>query len=89
VHSFEPTDQLADELRYFSQCILTDRFPEPSGLEGVQDVRVVEAIYRSARDGRPVTLPRVARADAPPGPPAPTGAAPDLRVSVPDQRQAS
>jgi hypothetical protein len=25
----------------------------------------VEAIYRSARDGRPVTLPRLARVDAP------------------------
>ena len=89
VHSFEPTDQLADELQYFSHCILTDRFPEPSGLEGVQDVRIVEAIYRSARDGRPVTLPRVARADAPSGSPPPAGAAPDPRVTVPDQRQAS
>jgi hypothetical protein len=28
-------------------------------------VRIVEAIYRSARDGRPVTLPRLARVDAP------------------------
>jgi hypothetical protein len=25
---------------------------------------MVEAIYRSARDGRPVTLPRLARVDA-------------------------
>ena len=28
-------------------------------------MRMVEAIYRSARDGRPVTLPRLARVDAP------------------------
>jgi glucose-fructose oxidoreductase len=89
VLSFEPTDQLADELRYFSHCILADRAPEPSGLEGVQDVRIVEAIYRSARDGRPVTLPRVARTDALAGPPPPIGASPDLRVPVPDHRQAS
>jgi hypothetical protein len=27
-------------------------------------VRLVEAIYRSARDGRPVTLPRLARPEA-------------------------
>ena len=50
---------------------------------------VLEAIYRSARDGRPVTLPRVARTDALAGPPPPIGASPDLRVPVPDHRQAS
>ena len=65
--TFEPTDQFAAELVYFSNCIHDNRQPEPSGVEGLQDVRIVEAIYRSARDGRPVTLPRVARVD-----PAPT-----------------
>ncbi|MGH7277200.1 MAG: Gfo/Idh/MocA family protein, partial [Candidatus Rokuibacteriota bacterium] len=49
--TFEATDQFAAELSYFSNCILYDRAPEPSGLEGLQDVRIVEAIYRSARDG--------------------------------------
>jgi glucose-fructose oxidoreductase len=55
---FEPADQLAAEIEYFSRCILDSRTPEPSGLDGLRDVRIVEAIYRSARDGRPVTLPR-------------------------------
>ena len=63
--TFEPTDPFAAELTYFSDCILNDRHPEPSGIDGLQDIRIVEAIYRSARDGRPVTLPRLARADAP------------------------
>jgi glucose-fructose oxidoreductase len=63
-HRFDPTDQLALEVSYFSECVLHDRQPEPSGLDGLQDVRIVEAIYRSARDGRPVTLPRTARVDA-------------------------
>jgi glucose-fructose oxidoreductase len=89
VLSFEPGDPLAPELRYFSHCILTDRVPEPSGLEGLQDVRVVEAIYRAARDGRPVTLPRVAPAETSPGPPSPGGPAPELHPALPDQRQAS
>jgi len=66
--SFEPTDQFAAELSYFSTCILHDREPEPSGVQGLQDVRLVEAIYRSARDGRPVTLPRLARPEAMSGP---------------------
>lgn len=67
--SFEPTDQFAAEISYFSSCILQDRQPEPSGIEGLQDVRLVEAIYRSARDGRPVTLPRLARPEPAPTPP--------------------
>jgi predicted dehydrogenase len=61
--SFEPTDQFAADLSYFSTCILQDREPEPNGVHGLQDVRLVEAIYRSARDGRPVTLPRLARSE--------------------------
>jgi predicted dehydrogenase len=50
-------DQFAPELLYFSDCILNDREPEPSGAEGMQDVRIVEALYRSAKSGRAVTIP--------------------------------
>jgi predicted dehydrogenase len=81
--TFEPTDPFAAELTYFSDCILQDRAPEPSGLEGLQDVRIVEAIYRSARDGRPVTLPRIVRADAPA-----TAEQQEMRKPVADRRQA-
>ena len=49
-------DQFAPELLYFSDCILNDRDPEPSGLEGLIDVAIVEALYRSAKTGRPVSL---------------------------------
>ena len=49
-------DQFAPELLYFSDCILKDREPEPSGEEGLQDVRIVQALYESARSGRPVTI---------------------------------
>jgi glucose-fructose oxidoreductase len=80
--TFEPTDQFAAELSYFSTCIVQDRVPEPSGIEGLQDVRLVEAIYRSARDGRPVTLPRLARPEAVPA------AEADLRKAMLDRRQA-
>jgi glucose-fructose oxidoreductase len=75
--SFAPSDAFAATIAYFSDCILNDRAPEPSGVEGLQDVRIVEAIYRSARDGRPVTLPRLARVDNPPA--AAPGAALDRR----------
>ena len=49
-------DQFAPELLYFSDCILQDRQPEPSGEEGLQDVRIVEALYESARTRRPVSI---------------------------------
>jgi len=81
---FEPVDQFAAEITYFSDCLLNDRQPEPSGIEGLQDVRIIEAIYRSSRDGRPVTLPRLARVDAVPS------AEQDMRNKLSsDRRQAS
>jgi glucose-fructose oxidoreductase len=79
--TFEPVDAVAAELAQFSNSVLRDVVPEPSGIEGLTDVRIVEAIYRSARDGRPVTLPRLARVEAPP-------AEQELR-KVADRRQAS
>ena len=50
-------DQFAPELLYFSDCVLRNREPEPSGEEGLQDVRIVEALYESAKKGRAVRLP--------------------------------
>ena len=50
-------DQFAAVLLYFSDCILKDRVPEPSGEEGLQDVRIVEALYKSARTGGEVSIP--------------------------------
>jgi glucose-fructose oxidoreductase len=49
-------DQFAPELLYFSDCIIMNRTPEPSGEEGLQDVRIVQALYESARTGRPVAI---------------------------------
>jgi predicted dehydrogenase len=49
-------DQFAPELLYFSDCILNDREPESSGEEGLQDVRIVQALYQSARAGHPIAI---------------------------------
>jgi glucose-fructose oxidoreductase len=54
--SYKRGDQFAPELKYFSDCILTGREPEPSGEEGWCDVRVVEALLESARTRQPVEL---------------------------------
>ena len=55
--SFAKRDQFAAELVYFSDCVLKDKEPEPSGQGGLADVRIVEAIYESARTKRSVHLP--------------------------------
>ena len=55
--TFPKRDQFAAELVYFSDCILKDKDPEPSGYEGLLDVRVIQAIYESIRTGRAVRLP--------------------------------
>jgi glucose-fructose oxidoreductase len=54
-------DQFAPELLYFSDCIQNDRKPEPSGEEGMQDVQIVQALYRSAKSGKAVKIPAAAR----------------------------
>lgn len=53
---FGKSDQFAPELLYFSDCILKDRDPEPSGEEGLADVRVIEGMQQSITNGRWVSL---------------------------------
>jgi glucose-fructose oxidoreductase len=60
-------DQFAPELLYFSDCILKDRAPEPSGEEGLQDVRIVEALYESAATGKAIDIPPFAPEKRPTG----------------------
>ncbi len=53
---FKVMDEFALELDYFAQCIRRKRDPEPSGDEGLRDVVVMQAVYRSARENRPVPI---------------------------------
>lgn len=54
--AYAQRDQFAAEISYFSDCVLNDREPEPSGREGLADVRIISALYRSAKTKRPVKL---------------------------------
>jgi predicted dehydrogenase len=56
IRRFSKSDQFAPELLYFSDCILNNRDPEPSGEEGLADLRVIEGMLRSIRTGKPVAL---------------------------------
>jgi glucose-fructose oxidoreductase len=62
---FQTRDQFAPELLYFSDCVLKNKKPEPSGEEGLADVRVVEVLYQSAERGLPVRLPVIAKRKRP------------------------
>jgi predicted dehydrogenase len=53
---FPAGDQFAPELIYFSECIRQNKQPEPGGLEGLIDVQIVEALYRSAAHHKPIPL---------------------------------
>ena len=54
--TFKKRDQFAPELIYFSDCILKNRMPEPSGREGLADVRIIQAILESADTNRTVAV---------------------------------
>jgi predicted dehydrogenase len=54
--SFPKRDQVAAELVRFSECVSEGMEPEPSGREGLADVRIIRALYRSAAEGRAVRL---------------------------------
>lgn len=53
---FPRSDQFAPELIYFSDCILHNKEPEPSGKEGLADVRVIRAISESIETGKKVRI---------------------------------
>ncbi|WGS55184.1 Gfo/Idh/MocA family oxidoreductase (plasmid) [Paraburkholderia sp. D15] len=60
--TIDPENQFAREIDHMSLCVARNQTPHTPGEEGLQDQRIVEAIYESARSGRAV---RIAQ---PPGP---------------------
>ena len=54
--TYKKRDQFGPELAYFSQCILENREPEPNGLEGLADVRIINALLESANRGKPMEI---------------------------------
>lgn len=52
--------QFAGQLDHFSECVKAGREPVVSGEEGLRDMRIIAAIYRSAREGRTIRLDRPA-----------------------------
>ena len=51
-----PKDQFALEIDHMAECVLANQTPYTPGEEGLQDQRIMEAIYESASSGRPVAI---------------------------------
>jgi predicted dehydrogenase len=54
--SFEARNQVVAELGYFSDCITQNKEPEPSGTEGLTDLQIIRALYKSIETGGFVDL---------------------------------
>lgn len=53
---FKHRDQVAAEILYFAQCIQNGEEPEPSGREGLIDVRIMEAIRISCSSRQAIRI---------------------------------
>ncbi|MGI4875105.1 MAG: Gfo/Idh/MocA family protein [Janthinobacterium lividum] len=56
--------QFALEMDHMAECVRQNKQPYTPGEEGLQDQRIMEAIYQSARENRPVKLAAVGKLDA-------------------------
>jgi predicted dehydrogenase len=56
---FRRRDEFASALLYFSDCVLKDKEPQPSGEMGLADVRIIRALILSAETNSPVSLPQI------------------------------
>jgi predicted dehydrogenase len=54
--NFQATDHFAAEMDDFAQCILDNRPTKVPGEEGLRDVKIMTAIYESAKTGKAVKL---------------------------------
>ncbi|NIJ19830.1 glucose-fructose oxidoreductase [Sphingomonas naasensis] len=51
-----PKNQFVAQLDHLAECAMNGREPIVSGEEGLRDMRLIEAIYRSAREGKAVRM---------------------------------
>jgi len=54
-------DQFGPELIYFSDCILKNKEPEPSGTEGLLDVHIIQSLLKSAQHGVSIKIQELRR----------------------------
>ena len=68
MRGWPPKNQFAVEMDHFAEAIRADREPHTPGEEGLQDQRIVAAIYAAAASGSIVKMPAMAGLDITRGP---------------------
>ena len=63
--TFDKVDQFAGETKYFSDCVLDNKEPEPYGEEGLCDVCVIKALEKSIASGKVEPVEQIARSKRP------------------------
>ena len=66
--ALEEKDQFAAEMDHFALCVKNNVQPHTPGEEGLQDQRITDAIYESARTGKAVKVPAPAEPTRGPDP---------------------
>ncbi len=56
-------NQFALEMDHMALCVMQNKTPYTPGEEGLQDQRIMEVIYQSAKTGKPVKLPLITTRD--------------------------
>jgi predicted dehydrogenase len=51
-----PGNHFALEMDHMAQCVLEDKTPKTPGAEGLQDVKIITAIYEAAKSGQAVKI---------------------------------
>lgn len=54
--NYSRRDQFSAEIIYFSNCIIKNKNPEPSAAQGIADMKVIDAIFKSSKYGKPVSV---------------------------------
>jgi len=62
---FAVHDQFASELLYFSNCIINNIEPEPSGWEGLADIKIIRALLKSAQTGVAIKIDSIQKTTKP------------------------
>lgn len=65
IRKYPKRDQFAPELLYFSECINKKKKPEPSGEEGLADIKIIEALLLSIDLGSPISLEEINKKSRP------------------------
>ena len=65
---FPQRNQFAPEMDHFAEAIRADQIPRTPGEKGLQDMRLIEAIYQAADSNSRIRLPEVNGRDVTRGP---------------------